>query len=176
MIGENEGQKMGTEPIIDQNGNRMPSLLNLLDARNQPVFVCDVGAGYHHSIFLVHAERDTFHVWGCGSNSHKEIGDGIGNNISPTHLKQFDSKDIVKVRCGYYSTILISRDGKVTTRGMRTPNIYDLKALDNEFIVDAASGYSYHIFITAEGKCFVYVFFCLEIFLFSVMVIMEPNN
>lgn len=158
MIGEDECRKMGTDAVIDSDGNRIPTLLKLENSHTkQPLFVSDIAAGYHHSIFLVSVARDSFHVWGCGSNSHGEIGSGIGTDLLPTHMKEYDNKEVIKVRCGYYSTILITRNGEVFIRGMQTPSPNALEVIKNEFIVEAASGYGYHMFITNGGKVYVYV-------------------
>jgi alpha-tubulin suppressor-like RCC1 family protein len=155
MLGENECQKMGVDGTFD-NGKRTPALLEMKDEHGNQLFICDIGAGYHHSMFLAYFDQNQYQVWGCGSNSHHEIGDNIGSNLKPTHIKQYDDKDVIKIRCGYYSSVFITRNGKVACRGMRTPTPHDLEALDEEFIVEAASGYSYHIFMNAEGKCFVH--------------------
>ncbi|KAL0489966.1 E3 ubiquitin-protein ligase HERC [Acrasis kona] len=157
MMGENDCNKMGLPIDATEKSVLTPTLVPMNDTLGNPVFVSDIAAGYHHSMFLVKVNngRKNFAVWGCGSNNHREISSMEGHNIEPTLLREFNDKNIVKIRCGYYSTILITDNGKVIVMGMNAPTEQELRhGLQNEFIVEAAAGYSYHMFITREGKVY----------------------
>lgn len=73
-----------------------------------------MSAGESHCAALTQSKK--VYLWGNGS--YGRLGTGFEfTNLSPINVDDFDQLDIVKISCGAFHTLILSRDGSVYSFG-----------------------------------------------------------